>query len=115
MKARSEAFWVDRDSMSSSGSRLHNSTPVKADKTEHLKGMTVITYKSYLKKRTLKEFLVFYLQILCRSYPKKPVYFPFKNLKSLPWLVWLSGLSARLQSKGSPVQFPVMAGAWAAG
>ena len=26
---------------------------------------------------------------------------------SWPWLVWLSGLSAALQTKGSPVRFPV--------
>ena len=33
----------------------------------------------------------------------------------LPWLVWLSGLSAGLQTKGSLVQFPVRARAWVAG
>ena len=33
----------------------------------------------------------------------------------MPWLVWLSGLHARLQSKGSPVGFPVRAHAWVAG
>ena len=32
-----------------------------------------------------------------------------------PWLVWLKGLSASLQNKGSPVQFPVGAQAWVAG
>ena len=32
-----------------------------------------------------------------------------------PWLVWLSGLSASLQTKGSPVQFPVRAHAWVSG
>ena len=32
-----------------------------------------------------------------------------------PWLVWLSGLSAGLQTKGSPVRFPVRAHAWDAG
>ena len=31
------------------------------------------------------------------------------------WLVWLSGLSASLQTKGSPVQFPVRAHAWVVG
>ena len=34
---------------------------------------------------------------------------------NLPWLVWLSGLSASLRTKGSPVQFPVRAHAWVAG
>ena len=33
----------------------------------------------------------------------------------LPWLVWLSGLSAGLGIKGSQVRFPVRAHAWAAG
>ena len=32
-----------------------------------------------------------------------------------PWLVWLSGLSASLQTKGLLVQFPVRAHAWIAG
>ena len=38
-----------------------------------------------------------------------------KKKKKEPWLVWLSGLSVGLQTKGSPVQFPVRAQAWAAG
>ena len=33
----------------------------------------------------------------------------------LPWLLWLSGLSAGLRTKGSPVQLPVRAQAWVAG
>ena len=32
-----------------------------------------------------------------------------------PWFVWLSGLSASLKTKGSPVQFPVEAHAWVVG
>ena len=32
-----------------------------------------------------------------------------------PWLVWLSGLSAGLLTKGSLVQFPVRAHAWVVG
>ena len=32
-----------------------------------------------------------------------------------PWLVWLSGLSSRLLSNGSPVRFPVRVHAWVAG
>ena len=32
-----------------------------------------------------------------------------------PWLVWLSGLSAELQSKWLPVQFPARAHTWVAG
>ena len=35
--------------------------------------------------------------------------------ESVPGLVWLSGFSAGLQIKGSPVQFPVRAHAWVAG
>ena len=34
---------------------------------------------------------------------------------TLPWLVWLSGLSAGLQTKGSPGRFPVRAHAWVTG
>ena len=36
----------------------------------------------------------------------------YEHLKYKPWLVWLSGLSAGLQTKGSLVQFPVRAHAW---
>ena len=32
-----------------------------------------------------------------------------------PWLVWLSGLTASLQTKGLPVRFPVRAHAWVVG
>ena len=32
----------------------------------------------------------------------------------MPWLAWLSGLSASLKSKRLLVQFPVMAHAWVA-
>ena len=35
--------------------------------------------------------------------------------KFLPWLVWLSGLSGGLQTKGPQVQFPVRADAWVMG
>ena len=41
-----------------------------------------------------------------------------KNIQSEqdePLLVWLSGLSASLQTERSPVQFPVRAHAWGAG
>ena len=33
----------------------------------------------------------------------------------MPWLVWLSGLSAGLQTKELLVQFPVRAHAWVGG
>ena len=35
-----------------------------------------------------------------------------KVLDLVPWLVWLSGLSVSLQTKGLPVQVPVRAQAW---
>ena len=38
-----------------------------------------------------------------------------KKMYTLPWLVWLSGLSTGLWAKGSPVRFPVRAHAWVAG
>ena len=38
-----------------------------------------------------------------------------KIIYLLPWLVWLSGLSVSLRTKGSLVQFPVRAHAWVAG
>ena len=41
--------------------------------------------------------------------------FSFNKNTTEPWLVWLSGLSASLQTKGSWVQFPVRAQAWVAG
>ena len=38
-----------------------------------------------------------------------------KNTNKLPWLVWLSGLSAHLLTKRSLVWFPIRAHAWVAG
>ena len=38
-----------------------------------------------------------------------------KNYTKQPWLVWLSGLSTSLRTKGSPVQFPVGTPAWVMG
>ena len=38
-----------------------------------------------------------------------------KKIAVKPWLVWLSGLSAGLQTKGSPVRFPVRAHLWVVG
>ena len=38
-----------------------------------------------------------------------------ENKENQPWLVWLSGLSARLKTNGSLVQFPVRAPSWVAG
>ena len=46
---------------------------------------------------------------------------PYENYKSLlqrqiqPWLVWLSGLSASLQTEGLLVRFLVRAHAWVVG
>ena len=37
------------------------------------------------------------------------------RMETDPWLVWLSGLSASLQTKGLLVQFPVRPHAWVAG
>ena len=39
----------------------------------------------------------------------------FKDAEVMSWLVWLSGLSAGLRTKGSPVGFPFRAQAWVAG
>ena len=44
--------------------------------------------------------------------PRHSFYFIIENM---PWLVWLSGLSAGLWSKGSLVPFLVRAHAWVAG
>ena len=39
----------------------------------------------------------------------------FKKMRREPWLVWLNGLSAGLQIKGSLVQSPARPQAWAVG
>ena len=38
-----------------------------------------------------------------------------KLKKFMPWVVWISGLSTGLRSKGLPVKFPVKAHAWVSG
>ena len=56
--------------------------------------------------------------LLCHIYVSLPLFLPFphflKKISAL-WLVWLSGLSASLQTKGLLVQFPVRAHAWIVG
>ena len=42
-------------------------------------------------------------------------FFFFLRFYLLSWLVWLSGLSTGLQTKGWPVLFPVRAHAWVPG
>ena len=37
------------------------------------------------------------------------------KIRKLPWLVWLSGLSTGLETKGSLVRFLVRSHAWVAG
>ena len=51
-----------------------------------------------------------------RGDPQNGIYL-FKNWtqSTEPWLVWLSGLSAGLQTKRLPAQFPIGAQAWVAG
>ena len=44
-----------------------------------------------------------------------PMLYRFLNILNLPWLVWLSGLSACLQTNGSPVRFLIRAHGWVAG
>ena len=39
----------------------------------------------------------------------------FETVVALPWLIWLSGLSTVLWTKGSLVRFPVRAHAWVVG
>ena len=53
-----------------------------------------------LKFKKAKIFVVFFLAII---------------YSVLPWLVWLSGLSAGLRTTGSPIQFLFRARAWVAG
>ena len=54
-----------------------------------------------------QEHHIIIIQIQCKKL--------YKKSQILPWLVWLSGLSASLRTKGLPVQFPVRAHAWVAG
>ena len=56
----------------------------------------------------------FLLTILRRKDKTSKVEEELQN-KYLPWLVWLSGLSAILWTKGSLVRFPVRAHAWVVG
>ena len=65
--------------------------------------------------RTLLRYAVLWIMFskfnLCKSLGERFLYF---RITQEPWLVWLSGLSSRLQSKGLPVRFPVRAHAWVA-
>ena len=65
----------------------------------------------------LEDFLSFFsLNDYLKRGPR-PKYFrgSVQDLGEGPWLVWLSGLRASMQTKGSLVRFPVRAHAWVAG
>ena len=47
--------------------------------------------------------------------PLSQLYLNNNTKKVKPWLVWLSGLSTGLQTKGLPVQIPVRVHAWVVG
>ena len=61
---------------------------------------------------SIKKLIIIHsILIKCTYILKHPIY---QSILS-PWLVWLSGLSAGLRIKGSPVRFPVRAHAWVVG
>ena len=69
------------------------------------------------------KYIVLYIYTYQRYFTRS-IITPLKDMHSLnwnkeliekPWLVWLSGLSTGLQTKGSLVQFPVRAHAWVVG
>ena len=47
-----------------------------------------------------------FIDLLSGIFLKICMYYFSVNTNFLPWLVWLSGLSAILQTKRSPVRFP---------
>ena len=57
------------------------------------------------------------LLIFLRMMVAKTFLYTLQFIRStfVPWLVWLSGLSVGLQTKGSPVRFQVRAHAWVVG
>ena len=73
--------------------------PISSACKEEGKNQTLIYYLSLGYKRKKNAFVT--EKLLKESYP--------------PWLVWLSGFSVGLQTKGLPVWFPVRAHAWVAG
>ena len=61
-------------------------------------------------------FICYYwLKSVILTWPVLASPIPLKEKVISPWLVWLSGLSPGLQTKGSRVQFSVRAHAWVAG
>ena len=65
------------------------------------------------------EFLVKHQITQVTSFPVEPRFgalwllaFPQTKITFEPWLVWLSGLSTSLQTKGLSVGFPIRAHAW---
>ena len=60
---------------------------------------SALVHESFYDRKGIKEQILEYL----------------KENKVWPWLVWLSGLNAGLQTKRSPIRFPVRAHAWVVG
>ena len=60
--------------------------------------------------------LIVSILFLCRLFPFNAVLETFSKYQLLqPWMVWLSGLSTALTTKGLLVRFPVRAHAWIVG
>ena len=103
---------------------IHNSQKVEMSQVSTMWHMEVMDCYAALRKRRFCHMLQcgWTLRTSCKvkegSHKKtNTVWFHlhvlFKN--SQPWLVWLSGLSTSLWTKGWPVRFPVRAHAWVVG
>ena len=63
----------------------------------------------YQKQKSVKKKIPF------ATATRKIKYLEINLTMEVPQLVWLSGLSTGLRTKGSPVRFPVREHAWVAG
>ena len=93
--------------------------PVCPTRSHKLKIAGKIEYRSILNSSNLFCSCTQKIFIGCLLYARQSSGYWYYNWeqrwKYEPWLVWLSGLSTSLQTKGSLVRFPVRAHAWVVG
>ena len=93
--------------------------PVHGIKAKFPKFILANGILKWLKLFTLEMMLLCFVMIIHRCFGGHSVIvttlFLLKSETDGPWLVWLSGLSTGLQTKGLLVRFPVRAHAWVAG
>ena len=107
-------FWVSSDKYPEVGSLNHKAVKfIVKQAILDIKRLSEMSFKTYRNINNIKCILK--SSIMTRHKFITPYKSEVGSDKIAAWLVWLSGLSVGLQTRGSPVWFHVRAHAWVAG